>query len=228
MKISIQNKMANTPMIIQKKIKVKLEPMENLYNIVFNYAKKIRKKVPNFTIDDIWGYIADDIPDVHINELCAIDKVEWNNDIQFGGTTYRTFADKIMNLPEYYITGNYEQVLQEKNHYFMQILRIPNQNILTLRILMKLAVYNGLLTANLLKSDFPDGLVKLYKNLHLYRMNTYLKYSDWSKLTINPSLIHIIKIKLYQLYKNLSGINLDEKTADKVSLDESSDDETII
>lgn len=195
-----------------------MEPIENLYNIIYNYVKKIKKKVPNFTYEDLNSYILDDIPDIH---LCTItDQITWNPDITYNGNTYKTFADKILLMPEFYITGKYEQILQEKNHYFMQILRIPVNEVLTLRTLMKLAVYNGLLTANILKTDFPEGLVKLYKNLHLYRMNTYIKYADWSKLIIGPDLIHVIKIKLYQLYKNLSGIQ-DEKVIDKVSLDES-------
>src|SRR3990167_6410352 len=96
---SINTKKTKT--ITQKK----MEPIEDMYNVIYNYSKKIKKKVPGFTSDDIWDYICDDIPDVEIGSgssssssssntnICSqAGLITWHPDILYTGATFSIFG----------------------------------------------------------------------------------------------------------------------------------------
>lgn len=188
---------------MNKKLNIlKLDSKENfeiLYDFIYKTSKKIKQKF-NYNSDELWEHIIADVNMISV-------ELKWNPDILYNGSNYNIYGDKILMLPEYYINGKYEQIRVEKNHYFIQIVRIPlqNQNQLTYEILLKLAMYNGLLSASLNNNDFPEGIVRLYKNMHLYKLSTYVNPTG---LTIDSIIINNIKEKLNGLINSTKIENI--------------------
>ena len=198
------------------------ENFENLYNLIYKFSKRIKQKI-NYNSDELWEYIITDIPNSITVTITVPLNINWNNDILYNGSNYNIYGDKILMLPEYFINGKYEQIRVDKNHYFIQIIRIPNEKELTYETLMKLAMYNGLLSANLIQNDFPEGIVKLYKNMHLFKLSTYINNNI--NLLIDSNIIITVKNKLSKLINGNNDNNDNDNDNDNYNVDNDNNDE---
>lgn len=106
---------------------------------------------------------------------------EWPTGLQPGGDMYATFSAKIFILPEYIIDGFKNQHLLTKNHIMMQLFRIPLGEPCTISSLLKIAVFTGVIAAFLKAEDFPEGIVRAFKGLH---MHSHVQYIDTEVLNV--------------------------------------------
>jgi len=83
-------------------------------------------------------------------------------------------VDRVMALPEYTIDG-YGVRKCTRNHFLMEMFRTPRVNPPTLYNVLKIAFYGGLVRANLKASDYPDGIVKLFKDFKLHALVNYIE-----------------------------------------------------
>lgn len=100
----------------------------------------------------------------------------WNEDLLYNGTMYHTpeelleknqawwFTKKVLVLPEKLTSGWGVDELLDKNHFMIQIFRIPLQEQPTLFNLLKIGIYTGLLLNTLKAQDFPEGIVKAFED----------------------------------------------------------------
>ena len=95
---------------------------------------------------------------------------------------YHTFTKKVLPLPEKIISGFGIEELIDKNHWIIQIFKIPLNDPPTLGNLLKIAIYNGLLQVNIKSNDLPEGIVKAYKDLKMHNMINYISRSEYDKL----------------------------------------------
>lgn len=106
----------------------------------------------------------------------------WNPELQQYGDMYMTFTRKVLAYPERVISGFGDEELLEKNHFLIQIFRIPLNDQPTLYNLLCIAIYTGLLLDNLKANDFPEGIVKAYKDLKMHNMINYVSRDDYNEL----------------------------------------------
>jgi hypothetical protein len=64
----------------------------------------------------------------------------------------------------------------------IQIFRIPYRDPPTLINLLKIAIYTGLLMLTLRVNDFPDGIVKAYKDLRMHNLINFISREDYIHL----------------------------------------------
>lgn len=104
---------------------------------------------------------------------------EWRRDFQPPrGTMYTTFTKKILSLPETLIDGFGRESIIFQNHYMIEVFRIPLRRPCTLANVLTLACYTALISFDLRKDDFPDGIVRAFKNLEMTSLVSYLEDID--------------------------------------------------
>ena len=126
---------------------------------------------------------------------------EWPAGLQLGGDMYATFSAKIFILPEYIIDGFKNQRILTKNHIMMELFRIPLNEECTMSSLLKIAVFTGVITAFLKADDFPEGIVRAFKGLH---MHSYVQYIDTEVL--NKALDSITKERQAEYLQKMVNI----------------------
>lgn len=106
---------------------------------------------------------------------------EWTPDLREGGDIQCMLRHKVMSLSEYTINGYGEHTMVLHNHLLMQVLRIPCEDC-TLRQLIKISLYTGLLTASCKATNFPDGVWRTFQNLKLGVPSTYVVNFESSEI----------------------------------------------
>lgn len=119
---------------------------------------------------------------VVLGDLGDLEFPNWHKDLGQGEIMYHTFTKKVLVLPEKVITGYGTEELLDKNHFMIQIFRIPYMEAPTLLNLLRIAVYTGLLVNTLRVSDFPEGIVKAYKDLRMHNLINFIDREDYNKL----------------------------------------------
>ena len=99
---------------------------------------------------------------------------DWSHVFSLGGALYTSFTTKIMLLPETIIDGYLNHHRIHKNHFMMQIFRIPLNETCSVLSMLKIACYTGILSACLKAEDFPEGIVKAYKALNIHSSTSYV------------------------------------------------------
>jgi hypothetical protein len=94
---------------------------------------------------------------------------KWENLYDVGG-----LKEKILSLPEYYVNGYGEKKIIPRNHFMIEIFRTPTSEPPTLFNLFKIGFYAGLVRSNIKVSDYPDGVVKLFRDLKLHTLSNYI------------------------------------------------------
>jgi hypothetical protein len=143
---------------------------ENLYTHVQTMAGKLSKRHRE-------GLKYDNVIQALTEELESLQNMSlgtWSPDFAFGGSMYATFTSKILLLPETIINGFGQQSTIDKNHFMMEIFRIPLNKPCTLLQLLHIACFTGILSASMKSEDFPDGIVRAFKSLNLYAMACYI------------------------------------------------------
>ncbi len=105
----------------------------------------------------------------------------WSPDFAHGGAMYTSFTCKIFPLPESIINGFGHRQIIDKNHFMMQIFRIPLKEDCTLGNLLRIACYTGILSACMKADDFPEGIVRTFKALNMYALDCYVNTERYTE-----------------------------------------------
>lgn len=161
----------------EKRKKKEVNKLEELYNKIYSSVKRYRRK----HLTDEWQFIWKNIKNTLIVAGVAETPLgEWNPEIQSTGEIHKIFASRVLNLPEYQITGLRHQNMMEHNHFLIQLFRIPIEETLTVKSLCKIAFYAGMLSAQFGVRDFPEGLVKTLKDLQIWKLKHFIPSTEWS------------------------------------------------
>jgi hypothetical protein len=152
-------------------------PIEDVYNNIYKFALQYRKRLPTAPYD----YLADVLQDA-CGETGGLVCNGWNPELKFGGPLHMTFTEKIMPLPETVINGRGESHKIDRNHFIMQIFRIPESEEPTINNILRIALYSGLLMAQFKSDDFPAGIVKAYKDLNMHTLVNFVERKDYEHL----------------------------------------------
>lgn len=148
-----------------------MNKLDKLFDIVSSYSRRLRRKFPEEDFDNQWHILS-----LHLDKYPKAFS-EWYKEVKPNGVLYTALIDKIMNLPEKYITGRGETELIDNNHYLISMYR-PADREPTLTNLMSVAYNYGLLSAHLRQHDFPEGIVRTLKNLKGYQPINFLSTAD--------------------------------------------------
>lgn len=151
--------------------------MCDLFDVVQSLTQKFQRKYKDLNYDEL-------VNGLHnaLDEYADLEFPEWHKDLQHGEIMYHTFTKKVLPLPEKIISGYGTEELLDKNHFMIQIFRIPYQEQPTLFNLLRVAVYTGLLVLTLRANDFPDGIVKAYKDLKMHNLINFISRDNYTKL----------------------------------------------
>lgn len=103
---------------------------------------------------------------------------KWLTEYQNNGAMYNTFTRKILSEPEKLIDGFGNEIVIAKNHFMCEIFRIPLYRECTLGSVLSLACYTALVSFSLKKDDFPDGMVRAFKNMNMTALASYIDNID--------------------------------------------------
>lgn len=153
--------------------------MCDLYDLVQSLIQKFQKKYKTLDHERLISAM-----DTLLSKEGVIDMElpSWHKDLSYGEDMYCTFTKKVLLLPEKIISGHGTTELITKNHFMIQIFRIPYRDPPTLGNLLKVALYSGLLMSNLRANDFPDGIVKAYKDLKMHNLINFVNREDYTLL----------------------------------------------
>ena len=153
--------------------------MCDLYELVQSLVQKFQKKYKTLDHEKLIAAMDGLLSKEGIMEL---ELPSWHKDLAYGEDMYCTFTKKVLLLPEKIISGHGTTELITKNHFMIQIFRIPYREAPTLGNLLKIALYSGLLLGNLRVNDFPDGIVKAYKDLKMHNLINFVNRDDYTLL----------------------------------------------
>lgn len=151
--------------------------MCDLFDVVQSLTQKFQRRYKELNYEELVHGLHESL-----DEYADFEFPEWHNDLQHGGIMYHTFTKKVLPLPEKIISGYGTEELLDKNHFMIQIFRIPYQEPSTLFNLLRVAVYTGLLNLTLRANDFPDGIVKAYKDLKMHNLINFISRDNYTKL----------------------------------------------
>lgn len=151
--------------------------MCDLYDLVQTLTQKFQRKNKDLDYEKLIGGLED-----VLGEEGNLEFPDWHEDLSHGKVMYHTFTKKVLPLPEKIINGYGTEELLDKNHFMIQIFRIPYRDPPTLLNLLKIAVYTGLLMITLRVNDFPDGIVKAYKDLKMNNLINFINRDDYTRL----------------------------------------------
>lgn len=177
-----------------------MEPsrVQKLYDTIFVFSKRFRRRYPDDNFNEAWDAVCGTLADGDIPFS------SWGKEVSKGGMSYSLFAEKVMNLPEKVISGYGIEELIEQNHFIIEIFRIPMHMPPTLKNLMRIAYYSGLLSAKLRQRDFPEGLVKRLRDLKALDMINFVNSDTIASLDqkISDEFVTEIQNELKTFYSN--------------------------
>jgi len=172
--------------------------MCDLYELVQTLTQKFQRKNKDLDSDRLIEGLEDVLSDEG-----DLPFPEWHPDLSHGKTMYVTFTKKVLPLPEKIVSGYGTEELIDKNHFMIQIFRIPYREPPTLFNLLRVAVYTGLLMQTLRANDFPDGIVKAYKDLKMHNLINFISREHYTALMeqmpddmtqrVTDSLVEVMK-----------------------------------
>ena len=139
--------------------------MEAAYNHIQKLAAYHFSKNPEFDFPTVLDRIKS-IKGIK-QEGCFI----WQNGHNIGG-----LKEKIMPLVEYTINGYGEKIIHRRNHFMMSIFRTAEDEP-TVCNLLQIGFYTGLVKTGIKVSDFPEGVVKLFRDFKLDHISNYISKS---------------------------------------------------
>jgi len=151
--------------------------MCDLFDLVQTLTQKFQRKNKDLDYEKLIGNMGEILGDEGDFTFPC-----WHKDLHQGEIMYCTFTKKVLPLPEKIISGYGVEELIHKNHFMIQIFRIPYEEPATLFNLLRIAVYTGLLMQTLRVNDFPDGIVKAYKDLKMHNLINYISREDYTSL----------------------------------------------
>ena len=171
---------------------------DTLYTAVQTMASKLHKKYKdNLNYTEMIKSMVSELGEVGDRELGS-----WSADFVPGGAMYASFTSKVLPLPETIINGFGQQKVIDKNHFMMQVFRIPMQENCTISNVLLIACYTGMLGACMKADDFPEGIVRTFKALNLHAMVCYVDSDNFNEAS---KLINKEKITQAMVDGNLNG-----------------------
>jgi len=170
------------------------DPYTHVRDVVTKLCKTHKIQDDKLNHDILIGGLVDGLGD-------GGDKIvgKWSKDFELGGVLYNTFTRRVLAEPETIINGFGEEILIVKTHYMCELFRIPMNTECTLANVLKLACYAAMLSFSLKKDDFPEGIVRAFKNMemtslfsYLTDMKTYLENVP-DKETIDEAIVMMIE-----------------------------------
>lgn len=151
--------------------------MCDLFELIQTLTQKFQRKDKDLDHELLVNSLA-----VVLDEEGEYQFPDWHNDLKPGQIMYCTFTKKVLPLPEKIVSGYGVEEIIDKNHFMIQIFRIPYREEPTLLNLLKIAVYTGLLMTTLRSNDFPDGIVKAYKDLKMHNLINFISREHYTAL----------------------------------------------
>lgn len=155
--------------------------MCDLYDVVQQQSIKLMKKHKDLD----YNKLADDLYTA-LDEYAETPVGEWSDGLlpdgpDGQGDMYVTFTKKVLELPEKMVSGFGAEEYITKNHFMIQIFRIPLDHEPTLYNLLLIAMYTGFLTVILRVDDMPHGIVKAFQNLKMQNRINYVSSDAYQK-----------------------------------------------
>ena len=144
--------------------------METAYCSIQKLAAYHISKNPDFDFQTVLEKLRDQIDD---ETVCF----EWHDGYTIGG-----LKDKIMPLVEYTINGYGEKTIHRRNHFMISIFRTAESEPATVFNLLKIGFYTGLVKTGIKVSDYPEGVVKLFRDFKLDQISNYISKTDLTML----------------------------------------------
>lgn len=156
--------------------------MCDLYDVVQQLSIKLMKKNKNLDYREL--------PEVlygAIHDYADVSVGEWNSGLLSDGPDgqgdmYVTFTKKVLELPEKVISGYGNEEYIDKNHFMIQVFRIPADSPPTLYNLLLIAMYTGFLSLVLRVDDMPQGIVKAFQSLKMHNMINYVDRAEYQRV----------------------------------------------
>ena len=166
-----------TPTIKPTRKRRKEAVLLDLFDGIYKASQKTRKmlKDDHDSIMKTWDIIAKFVKTVETEVDWS-----WHKDILEGGIYQEMFRDKILDLPVAVINGRDEKKVLPSCHYMNKIIKLATEDgneKPTLMLVMELAFYLGLLYGKFTQKEFPQGLVKSFKDLKMNQLSNYLTRS---------------------------------------------------
>jgi len=127
-------------------------------------------KNPDFDFQTFW----ENIKVLNDDETVCF---EWQQGYNIGG-----LKEKIMPLAEYSINGYGEKTIHRRNHFMISIFRTPEEEPGTVCNLLKIGFYTGLVKTGIKVSEYPEGVVKLFRDFKLDQISNYISKADLNAL----------------------------------------------
>ena len=105
---------------------------------------------------------------------------EWQKGYNIGG-----LKDKILSLAEYSINGYGEKTLHRRHHFMISIFRTAESEPPTVFNLLKIGFYTGLVKTGIKVSDYPEGVVKLFRDFKLDQISNYISKADLNAIDLD-------------------------------------------
>ena len=155
------------------------QEMEAAYNHIQKLAAYHFTKNPDFDFQTVLD---------RMKEIKGIKEghFEWQNGHAIGG-----LKEKIMPLPEYSINGYGEKIIHRRNHFMMAIFRTVESES-TVSNLLQIGFHTGLVKTGMKVSDYPEGVVKLFRDFKLDHISNYISKLDLTALDIPDDILNSI------------------------------------
>ena len=140
------------------------------YNTIFTRANILRTRCPDADGLGFWKSIKDKL--AIYDELQAPSWKSLPEDI----------TRDVLSLPEYYILGNGEKVIDEPNHFLIQQFRLPLQNKPTFRKIMQVALNAGQFHPNKNRDTIPNLILDNYNSHKYWQLDRYLDMSTINQI----------------------------------------------
>lgn len=156
--------------------------IEKLFDIVYRYTRKFKTKYPEGDGLAFWKSIK--------GILAKYDDqtADWSGLIT-KGKLHKEFYPVVMKLPEYYILGDGTKIIDEPNHFLIQVFRIPTQDELTPRKLAQIALNLGQLYPELKPSQFSKELINKILEAGLVNPKNFATVANLKKLKIDTDTL---------------------------------------
>jgi hypothetical protein len=157
---------------------------DNIYTAVQTMASKLYKKHRDgLKYEQMIIGMLTELGSLGDRVLGRPDPGPWSPDFAQGGAMYLCFTGKLLTLPESIINGFGQRQLLDKNHFMMQVFRIPLKEECSLGNLLRIACYTGILGACMKADDFPEGIVRTFKALNMHSLDCYVDMERFNEAT---------------------------------------------
>lgn len=156
--------------------------MCDLYDVVQQLSIKLMKKHKDLDYHNLAEVLYS-----ALGEYTDLTVGEWSEGLLADGPNgqgdmYVTFTKKVLELPEKVISGFGCEQYIDKNHFMIQVFRIPLDSQPTLYNLLLIAMYTGFLSLVLRVDDMPQGIVKAFQNLKMHNMINYVGRVEYQRV----------------------------------------------